>query len=283
METRTNSKVLTITFVLGLVMITCTQHKAVVVGVFSTKTPLDFLHLFLEAARSVTETLEHTCNGGHIVIVFLHAVFVVVICLSLILLGVSGHKKLVQVCTNAELVVLVEWNREVATQAKIGGDELRVVASAIGNLRTNVADVETPAEAALAIACHKVSQTIESDIGGKCLSGTTFCRIVVFNVGKDETEVDTHGERFAEHAAVTCVDSHLIGPDGHVVHVCEVHFTKAEVTQRCMYGTIVSYSIEARQVGKVDVVHQFAKPRRVADANTCAGNIERIFSRVPIL
>ena len=57
-ESGSHGKVLAVTLVGRLVVVTGTHHEAVVVGVFATQTPLDFLQLFLETVGGIVKTLE---------------------------------------------------------------------------------------------------------------------------------------------------------------------------------------------------------------------------------
>ena len=59
-ETCTNRKVLTVTFHLVLVVITCAQRKFIVIGVFHTNAPLYFFEFLAESAGSVAKALENT-------------------------------------------------------------------------------------------------------------------------------------------------------------------------------------------------------------------------------
>ena len=47
-----------------------------------------------------------------------------------------------------------------------------------------------------------------------------------------------------------------------------------------MFGACL---VTAYASNQADVAYQFAKPWRIADANTCTGNVEGIFCGVPIL
>ena len=53
-----------------LVVIAGTKEELVVVGIFQTDAPLDFLHLFLEAIWSIVERLEDAADGGNVVVAF---------------------------------------------------------------------------------------------------------------------------------------------------------------------------------------------------------------------
>ena len=57
-----------------------------------------------------------------------------------------GHQQLVGVSCDGEGVVLIERNEKRHTEAQIGRYELGSVASVVRNLRTDVADVETPTQ-----------------------------------------------------------------------------------------------------------------------------------------
>ena len=62
-QTCTNGEILSVALVGVLVVIACTQHEAVIVGVLCTEAPAQFLKFLLETAGSITETLEDTSNG----------------------------------------------------------------------------------------------------------------------------------------------------------------------------------------------------------------------------
>ena len=55
LEACTNSPISTVSFVGVFIMIATSKEELVVVGVFETYAPLDFLHLFFEAIGSVVE------------------------------------------------------------------------------------------------------------------------------------------------------------------------------------------------------------------------------------
>ena len=261
-----------------------TEHEAVVVGVFRTDAHLYLFQLLLEAARSIAEALEDTGNGRDAVVALVvysgHEVFRR---LAFLLLRGRRHEQLVQVNANAELVVFVEGDGKVQADAQVRGNELGVVAAAIGELRTDVADVDTPSHAAFAVACHEVTQVVHGNVGSEGFRSTALSGVVVLDVGEDEAQVDTHREGLAEHAAVACIEGELVGLDGHVVHIGNEHLAQAEVVQRGMHRTVVADSVEARHVGQVDVAHQLAQPRRVADAYACPCHVERVLGRVPVL
>ena len=71
METSSYCKILTISLMRILIMITCPKHKAIIVSVFCTKTPAKFLHFLLETARSISKALEDTGNGADGIIILL--------------------------------------------------------------------------------------------------------------------------------------------------------------------------------------------------------------------
>ena len=112
-------------------MIAGTKHEAVVVCVFSTETPLNLLHLFLETARSIAEALEDTGYGRYFIVIPSLALVKVHISFVLASHWMSWHEELVHVNAKAELVVLVEWDCHVATDTQIGGNEFRVFAATI--------------------------------------------------------------------------------------------------------------------------------------------------------
>ena len=127
-----------------LVVVAGTYHEAVVVIIFHTQTPLYLLHLLLEATRSIVKGLEDTRYGRKVVVLALHAVGVLLVSLSLALLGIGGYQEFVGVGRNRQFVILIEGDGEVASQAKVRRNELRVVIAAVRNLGTDVVDVQPP-------------------------------------------------------------------------------------------------------------------------------------------
>ena len=234
MESCTHGKVLAVALVGGFVMVATTQHEAVIVGIFASHTPLYLLHLLLEPIGGIMETLEDTCYGRHVVVFLLHAVGVVRLRFTVlgILLGEGGHEEFVGIHCHAELVVFVEGNGHVHTQTQVGGDKLRVVIASVGYLATYIIDVQTPAEAAFAVAHHEVAQAVEGDVGGKSLACLALGSIVVADIREDEAHVDSHREALAKHAAVACIHGELIRIDGHIVHIREEHLAQTEEAQR---------------------------------------------------
>ena len=158
-EASTHGEVLTITLVGSLVMISATQHEAVIVGIFASHAPLYLLHLLLESIGGVIETLEDTRYGRHVIIVLLHTVSVIIVRLAVlgILLGICGYEQFVGIHSHAELVILVEGDSHVQSQTQIGGDKLCIVISAIGNLTADIVDIQSPGETAFAAAHHKIT------------------------------------------------------------------------------------------------------------------------------
>ena len=68
-------------------VITGTEGKLVVVGVFSTHAPLYLLQLLLETARGIVEALEDTGNRTDVVVFFYHTTFIVLFRLTIVLFG----------------------------------------------------------------------------------------------------------------------------------------------------------------------------------------------------
>ena len=146
-------------------MVAYAQEEAVVVAVFGASAHLYLLQFLLETVGGVVETLEDTCYGRDIIILALHAVGVVVHGFAFFLLGVGGHEHLVGISSQREAVVLVEGDGEVKAQSQVGWDELCIVIAAIAYLRTDIVDVQTYADATLAIAKHHIIIVVHGDIG----------------------------------------------------------------------------------------------------------------------
>ena len=66
LEACSNGVVGTVTLVGVFVVITSTKEELVVVGVFESDAPLDFLHLFLKTIGSIVEGLEDTTDRRHV-------------------------------------------------------------------------------------------------------------------------------------------------------------------------------------------------------------------------
>ena len=284
METCTGREVLAVTFVGCLVVVSGTEAETVIVGVFHTQAPLYLLHLLLETVGCIPETLEDTRYGRHIVILALHAVGIFLLALTFLLFGIGRHEQLVGIGRDGETVIVVERDGEVDTQTEVGGNELCIVIASVTDFRTDVVDVQTPCQTALAVAHHEIAVAVHGNVGSKSLSGTGLGGIVIGDVTVDEAESHTHGETLTEHTAVTEVKGELIRTDAHgILILTEKDFTQREVAERGTQGRIVTDAVETGQVGQVDVVDQLAQPRRVARRDTRTGNVEGVLGRVPVL
>ena len=284
LEASTCGHILSITLVGMLVVITRTNHEAVVVVIFHTPAPRYLLHLFLETVGGIVERLEDTRDGRNVVVFALHAIGVVLVCLALFLLGIGGHKEFVGIGSNRESIILVERYRHVASQAQVRGYELRIVITAVGYLRTDIVDVQTPGKGTFAVAHHEISVAIQGDVGSECLTCLALGCIVVSNVGVDESHSHRHREFLTQHTAISHIESHFVWVDGHsILSFTEIDLTQREETQRAAQGTVVANTIETCKVGKMDVVDQFAQPRGVRGTDACARHIEWVFGRIPVL
>ena len=121
-------------------VITGTQGETVVVGVFGTHAPLNFLQFLLEAVGGIVETLEHTRDATHVVVV-LYGVGLVILAQGVN--GVGGNQQFVGIGSYRHLIIFIYRKHHRCSQTQVGGDKLAVVASAERDFRTHVAQIET--------------------------------------------------------------------------------------------------------------------------------------------
>ena len=145
------------------------------------------------------EALEDTGNGGHVVVFLLHAGGVVLAGLIGTLHGIGGNEEFVGVGKEAEAVVVIEGDGEVQSQTQVGGDELAVVGAAVADLGTDIGDIQSYADAALALSDIDVVIVVHGDIGGKGFAGRALVLVVEGDVGEDETHSNRHREVIGEH------------------------------------------------------------------------------------
>ena len=112
LEARADREILTVALVLSLMVIACTQGELVVIHIFAAHTPVYLLQLFLKTARRIAETLEYTTYAAHVVIVALDTLLIVFRRLTVVLLGIGRHEKLVGVSRDGEAVILVHRHHE---------------------------------------------------------------------------------------------------------------------------------------------------------------------------
>ena len=214
-----HTEILPVAFEFILVVISGTQEKLVVVGVFGTEAHCNLTQLFLEASGSIAETLEDAGNGAHVAPV-LEFGYVFLLAFDTVgevaPAGFRRHKKLVKIQRESQCVVVGEREHESCTQFEIRGQESGILAAVIAHLCAYVGNIPTPRPLAFVAPDDGIGGIISGNIGRE--SGGACVLVAGIGFGESQrginvTENDTHGEFLGQLAGITHVERHLIGVD----------------------------------------------------------------------
>ena len=183
------------------VAVASTHEELVTIVVLGTEAPADFLELFAEATRRITEALEDPSDGRGLSVVS---------DLLRISRGRCGDEELISLEVEGDHVLLVDGVEESRPQTEIRGDEGGSRPSVKGDFRADIADVEALCPQALSPTDRDVLLVVARDVGGEGRPRAVTL-LTASLIRMDVAQGYSKGEVGRELTGVARIDGELIG------------------------------------------------------------------------
>ncbi len=187
----------------------------------------------------------------------------------------GGHHQLVQVCRCREAVVIVQASLEGDTQTQVGRDEVFVGAVGVGDLGTDVGDIEAPTEIQRTCAGIKIFGVQHVQVTGEgnaWLGFKTIDTCIRSQVAVNKAQTYASGEVVGDFAGITGIKRKLIRIELTILNrifVGEDDVAQGEVAQGGgNHPGTFAHVVVATQIAQVDVRYKLTQPRRIAQTDT---------------